>query len=67
MIAQGKYIVIDKDICDGTPVFAETRVAVQTLLDYIEELSLDDFLHGFPSVSRIAALAVLDSLNINHS
>jgi uncharacterized protein (DUF433 family) len=37
----------------GTPVFAGTRVPVQTLLDYLEAGdSIDEFLEGFPSVSR---------------
>ncbi len=37
----------------GTPVFAGTRVPVQTLLDYLEAgETIDDFLKGFPSVSR---------------
>lgn len=37
----------------GTPVFAGTRVPVQTLLDYLEAgESIDDFLTGFPSVRR---------------
>ena len=45
----------------GTPVFAGTRVPVQTLVDYLEEGdSLDDFLKDFPSVSREHAIAVLE-------
>jgi uncharacterized protein (DUF433 family) len=41
------------DVMGGTPVFAGTRVPVQTLLDYLEGgESIDDFLAGFPSVSR---------------
>jgi uncharacterized protein (DUF433 family) len=37
----------------GTPVFAGTRVPVQTLLDYLEAGdSIDEFLEGFPSVTR---------------
>jgi uncharacterized protein (DUF433 family) len=41
------------DVMGGTPVFAGTRVPVQTLLDYLEAGdSIDDFLGGFPSVSR---------------
>jgi len=37
----------------GTPVFAGTRVPLQTLLDYLEAgESIDDFLAGFPSVTR---------------
>lgn len=46
----------------GTPVFAETRVPVQTLLDYLEGGdSLDDFLLDFPSVTREHAIAVLEA------
>jgi uncharacterized protein (DUF433 family) len=45
----------------GTPVFAGTRVPVQTLMDYLEGGdSLDDFLMDFPSVSREHAIAVLE-------
>lgn len=45
----------------GTPVFAGTRVPVQTLLDYLEAGdSLDDFLTDFPSVSREHAIAILE-------
>ena len=44
----------------GTPVFAGTRVPVQTLVDYLEAGdSLDEFLADFPSVSRDHAIAVL--------
>ena len=33
----------------GTTLFANTRVPVQTLLDYLKEgESIDDFLDGFP-------------------
>jgi len=46
----------------GTPVFARTRVPVQTLLDYLEGGdSLDDFLMDFPSVTREHAIAVLEA------
>lgn len=45
----------------STPVFAGTRVPVQTLVDYLEAGdSLDDFLTDFPSVSRAHAIAVLE-------
>ncbi len=45
----------------GTPVFAGTRVPVQTLIDYLEAGdSLDAFLDDFPSVSREHAVAVLE-------
>lgn len=45
----------------GTPVFADTRVPVQTLLDYLEAgESIDDFLAGFPSVTRSQVVAFLE-------
>jgi len=45
----------------GTPVFAGTRVPVQTLIDYIEGGdTLEAFLDDFPSVSREHAVAVLE-------
>ena len=41
------------DVMGGTAAFHGTRVPVQTLLDYREAgESIDDFLEGFPSVSR---------------
>lgn len=46
-------IMIDPDILDGTPVFTGTRVPVQSLLDHIlAGDSLDNFLDGFPTVTR---------------
>lgn len=45
----------------GTPVFAGTRVPVQTLIDYLENGdTLDAFLVDFPSVTREHAIAVLE-------
>lgn len=45
----------------GTPVFPGTRVPVQTLLDYLEAGErIDDFLAGFPSVSRQQVVAFLE-------
>ncbi len=45
----------------GTPVFAGTRVPVQTLIDYLEAgHPLDEFLEQFPDVSRAHAVAVLE-------
>ena len=50
----------DPDILGGTSVFAGTRVPVQTLIDYLTGgESLDDFLEGFPSVSREQAESFL--------
>lgn len=45
----------------GAAVFSGTRVPVQTLLDYLEAgESIDDFLEGFPSVTRNQVVAFLE-------
>jgi len=49
------------DVMGGTPVFVGTRVPVQTLLDYLEAGdSIDEFLAGFPSVSREQVIEFLE-------
>ena len=49
------------DVMGGAPVFAGTRVPVQTLLDYLEAGdSVDEFLAGFPSVTRAQVIAFLE-------
>ena len=54
-------ITIDSDIQFGTPVFAGTRVPVESLFWHLESgASIDVFLDDFPSVSREQAVAVLE-------
>lgn len=54
-------ITSSPDRLGGTPVFAGTRVPVQTLLEYLEAGDpLDVFLDQFPSVTREHAVAVLE-------
>jgi uncharacterized protein (DUF433 family) len=56
-----KVITRDPEIMHGVPVFRGTRVPVQTLFDYLEGGdSLEDFLAGFPTVSREQAIQVLE-------
>ena len=55
-----KYIEVNKEIAGGVPVFKGTRVAIKTLFDYLEEESLEDFLQGFPTVSREQAERVIE-------
>jgi uncharacterized protein (DUF433 family) len=55
-------ISISSEVMGGTPVFAATRVPVQTLLDYLEGgESIDSFLEGFPSVSRPQIIEFLEA------
>jgi uncharacterized protein (DUF433 family) len=54
-------IVKNPDILGGVPVFINTRVPFQALLDYLEGgQPLDDFLNDFPTVTREAAIAALE-------
>ncbi len=49
------------DILSGTPIFAGTRVPVQALIDYLEGgETIDDFLAGFPTVTREQIVAFLE-------
>jgi len=58
---QNAVISRSPDVMGGTPVFTGTRVPVQTLLDYLESGdSIDDFLAGFPSVSRDQVINFLE-------
>jgi len=57
----GNAITRDADVMHGTPVFRGTRVPVQTLFDYLEGgETLEDFLTGFPTVSRELAVQALE-------
>jgi uncharacterized protein (DUF433 family) len=49
------------DVLGGTPVFRGTRVPVQTLIEYLEGgQTIDEFLDGFPTVSREQVIAFLE-------
>lgn len=51
------------DILGGTPVFAGTRVPIQTLFDYLKEGdSLDEFLDDFPAVTKEHAVQILERM-----
>lgn len=53
-------ITVDPEIMSGAPVFAGTRVPVDALLNNLaDDVSLDEFLENFPTVSREQALAIL--------
>jgi len=55
------FISRSSEIMGGTPVFAGTRVPIQTLLDYLEAgETIDAFLEGFPTVSREQVIAFLE-------
>lgn len=56
-------VTINPRIMHGTPCFAGTRVAVQTLFDHLESgYSVDEFVKQFPSVGRERVIAFLEQL-----
>jgi uncharacterized protein (DUF433 family) len=55
------YIIVDKNIQFGKPVFRGTRVPVQSLFWHIEKnVTLDEFLEDFPTVKRRQAEAIIE-------
>jgi uncharacterized protein (DUF433 family) len=61
MASTDSVIVKDPQILGGEPVFRNTRVPFQALIDYLEGgQSLDEFLSDFPTVTRDAAIASLE-------
>jgi uncharacterized protein (DUF433 family) len=58
-------ITADPEIMSGAPVFRGTRVLAQTLIEYLEAGdSIDDFLEGFPSVSREQVIAFVEETRL---
>lgn len=56
-----EIVWVDPDRMSGEPCFKGTRVPVQALIDHIEGNStLDDFLEGFPSVTREQAIGFIE-------
>ena len=56
-----EVVWVDPDRMSGQPCFKGTRVPIQTLIDHIEGNStLDDFLRGFPTVSREQAVRFIE-------
>ena len=56
-----KAITRDPETMHGEPVFRGTRVLVQTLFEYLEGGdTLEDFLEGYPTVSRALAIEALE-------
>jgi uncharacterized protein (DUF433 family) len=57
---EAQIISRSSDIMSGAPVFAGTRVPVQTIIDYLAGgHPLDEFLDDFPTVRREQAVELL--------
>jgi uncharacterized protein (DUF433 family) len=56
-----EIVWVDPDRLGGEPCFKGTRVPVQSLIDHIEgNATLNEFLEGFPSVSREQAIQFIE-------
>ncbi|GAB2598306.1 DUF433 domain-containing protein [Spirosoma areae] len=57
-------ILINPKVMGGTPVFKGTRVPIQHLLDHLENnATIDEFISGFPSVSKEQAIALIQLIS----
>lgn len=60
-VMKSAVVASSPDVMGGTPVFTGTRVPIENLLDYLEGgESIEDFLEGFPSVSREQVITFLE-------
>ena len=56
-----EIVWVDPDRLSGEPCFKGTRVPIQALIDHIEDNgTLDEFLEGFPSVTREQAIQFIE-------
>ena len=56
-----QLVTISPEIQSGEPVFSGTRVPIKNLFDYLKGGdTIDEFLEGFPSVSREQVLELLN-------
>ncbi|MEX0776468.1 MAG: DUF433 domain-containing protein [Phycisphaeraceae bacterium] len=59
----GPIVTINAKVMHGTPCFAGTRVAVQSLFDHLEAgYTVDGFLDQFPTVQREQVYELLEQL-----
>jgi len=60
-MARTEIITKTPQVLGGAPIFRNTRLPFQALLDYLEDgQTLDEFLDDFPTVTREAAVAALE-------
>ena len=58
-------VTSNPNVMHGTPCFAGTRVAVQSLFDHLKaNYSVDEFLAQFPSVKREQVIALIKQLKV---
>ncbi len=64
MLRDSSVVSMSSEVMGGALVFLGTRVPVETLLDYLKAgESVDDFLEGFPTVSREQVVGLLEEID----
>ena len=64
MLRNSSVVSMSSEVMGGALVFLGTRVPVETLLDYLKAgESVDDFLEGFPTVSREQVVGLLEEID----
>lgn len=54
-------VTIDKEVLHGTPCFANTRIPVQTLIDFLETgETIDHFLAVYPTIPKQHVFSFLE-------
>ena len=57
-------ITVHPEIQDGAPVFAGTRVRIETFCDFLRiGVSVNEFLNEFPSITRDQAMEVYELIS----
>jgi len=60
IVSAMRKIIIHPDICNGHPTIEGTRIAVQTVLEFLSAGdSIDDVLADYPTLTREDVLACL--------
>jgi uncharacterized protein (DUF433 family) len=63
MLKNSSIVSVSSEVMGGALVFTGTRVPVETLFDYLKAgESVDDFLQGFPTVTKAQVVSLLDEL-----
>lgn len=61
LACMSERITLDPDVCNGRPVVRGTRIAVQTVLEFLAAGdSVDDVLTEYPALTREDVQACLD-------
>lgn len=56
---RSRYIISDPEILGGTPVFKGTRVPISILFEYLQQSTVEEFLKGYPHITREMVNAVI--------